>query len=239
VRRALLLAVAALSLVAGCGGEDNEAVVTTDVRVYFLRDGKVWPVLRQIPSSGSAVTAALGELSVGPTEEERARLDADSAVPNSLRVTVANGVAAIEHARDLAEEARAQVVYTLTYLPGIDSVAIDGKTYTRADFEDQTPGILVESPLPFEQVSFPVRATGTANTFEATFNYELAAPNGKVVFEDFVTATSGTGTRGTFEFTTDALDHPAEGAWALRVFERSAEDGSRTKVVEIPLRMSQ
>ena len=47
----------------------------------------------------------------------------------------------------------------------------------------------------------------------------------------FVTATSGTGTRGTFDFTTKAVDDPA----TLVVFETSAEDGSRTREVEIPL----
>ena len=46
-----------------------------------------------------------------------------------------------------------------------------------------------------------------------------------------MTATSGTGTRGTFDFTTDAFDDVA----ALRVFELSAKDGSRINEVEIPL----
>ena len=57
--------------------------------------------------------------------------------------------------------------------------------------------------------------------------------------ENFVTATSGTGTRGTFDFTTKKFAIPFDGVGSLVVFERSAEDGSRTKLVEIPLRMSQ
>ena len=102
---------------------------------------------------------------------------------------------------------------------------------SRADFEDQTPAILVESPLPFAEVTSPLRVTGTANTFEATFQYELVDGEGEVVDENFVTATSGTGTRGTFDFTTGAFDDVA----ALRVFELSAKDGSRVNEVEIPL----
>jgi hypothetical protein len=77
--------------------------------------------------------------------------------------------------------------------------------------------------------------TGTANTYEATFQYELVDAEGDVVDKNFVTATSGTGTRGTFEFTTGAFDDVA----ALRVFELSAEDGSRINEVEIPLRTAQ
>jgi hypothetical protein len=75
---------------------------------------------------------------------------------------------------------------------------------------------------------------GTANTFEATFQYELVDSDRKVVDQHFVTATSGTGTRGTFDFTTKAVDDVA----ALRVYEDSAEDGSRIHEVEIPLSSS-
>jgi NADPH-dependent glutamate synthase beta subunit-like oxidoreductase len=83
-----------------------------------------------------------------------------------------------------------------------------------------------------------VTARGTANTFEATFDYELTDTDGRIVDENFVTATSGTGTRGTFEFTTAEYEIPFDGVGALIVFERSAEDGSRMNVVEIPLRMA-
>ncbi|HEU5206390.1 MAG TPA: Gmad2 immunoglobulin-like domain-containing protein, partial [Gaiellaceae bacterium] len=109
---------------------------------------------------------------------------------------------------------------------------------TRADFEEQTPAILVESPLAFEDVASPLQVTGTANTFEANFEYELTDTDGKIVDESFVTATSGTGTRGTFDFTTDAFTVPFDGVGALIVFERSAEDGSRMNLLEIPLRMT-
>ena len=80
--------------------------------------------------------------------------------------------------------------------------------------------------------------TGTANTFEATFSYELTDTDGLIVDENFVTATSGTGTRGTFDFTTDPFTVPFDGIGGLIVFERSAKDGSRINLVEIPLRMT-
>ena len=108
---------------------------------------------------------------------------------------------------------------------------IDGTSFTRADFEEQTPPVLVESPLPFDDVVSPLRVTGTANTFEATFQYEVVDMGGSVIDGNVVTATSGTGTRGTFDFTTGAFDDIS----ALRLFEFSAKDGSRVNEVELPL----
>jgi hypothetical protein len=87
-------------------------------------------------------------------------------------------------------------------------------------------------------VSSPLRVTGTANTFEATFNYELTDTDGRIVDENFVTATSGSGERGTFDFTTDPFTVPFDGVGSLIVFELSAEDGSRIHLVEIPVRMT-
>src|SRR3990172_6424280 len=129
------------------------------------------------------------------------------------------------------------LVYTLTqFLP--HSAEVDGVPYTRTDFEEYPPAILVESPLAFEEVTSPLRVTGTANTFEATFNYELTDTDGRIVDENFVTATSGTGTRGTFDFTTAPFTVPFDGVGELIVFELSAKDGSRINLVEIPLKMS-
>ena len=51
-----------------------------------------------------------------------------------------------------------------------------------------------------------------------------------------MTATSGSGTRGTFDFTVPfTVEHAQSGK--LVVFESSAENGSRIHVVEIPLRL--
>jgi hypothetical protein len=216
----------ALALVA-CGDDGSEAA---KARVYFLRGGKVWPVGRA--ASESDVVAKLED---GPSAEETENLGAMTAIrhptPGISKLSISDGVATYDPAAPLNERAKAQVVYTLTQFPSIKTVVIAGKRYTRADFEDQTPLILVESPLAFEEVTTPLRVTGTANTFEATFEYELKDSQGKVVDSNFVTATSGTGTRGTFDFTTKAADDVA----SLVVFERSANDGSRINEVEIPL----
>jgi len=248
VKRALLLAVAVALLLAACGGDDGTSAtettttsaLTADGRVYWLLDGKVWPAARELETPGVA-SAALEELFAGPSEQEQADLEFETALPDDVEpseVTIEEGVAAVEPDTELTAAAKAQIVYTLTQFPTVQSVEIDGTSYTRADFEDQTPPVLVESPLPFEEVASPLRVTGTANTFEATFNYELTDTDGRIVDENFVTATSGTGTRGTFDFTTDEYEIPFDGIGSLIVFERSAEDGSRIHIVEIPLRMS-
>jgi hypothetical protein len=241
VKRALLLAVATALLLAGCGDDSTSQTTTTaagtsTVRVYFLSDGKVWPVARPVGSTDEledVVTQAMQYLVLGPEREGKElgfagamSVDLDSAVAHP-----SNGMVSIKTKNGLSQEGLAQLVYTLTQFPSIKAVEIDGERYTRADFEEQTPLILVESPLPFADVTTPLRVTGTANTFEATFQYELVDADGNVIDKNFVTATSGTGTRGTFDFTTREVDDVA----ALRVFELSAKDGSRINEVEIPL----
>jgi hypothetical protein len=249
VALALAALVAGLAL-AGCGDDagettETETTTTTSVEsarlsVYFLRDGQVWPVAREV---GDVLfdDIALDQLLAGPNADEM-QLGLETALPEGLDadVTVEDGVATVElvEPTELTREALAQIVYTETALPLVESVAIAGETYSRSDFEKQTPSVLVESPLAFEDVTSPITATGTANTFEATFHYTLTDTDGLIVDENFVTATSGTGTRGTFEFTTDEYTVPFDGIGSLIVFERSAEDGSKMNIVEIPLRMS-
>jgi immunoglobulin-like protein involved in spore germination len=225
VRRLVGLFVIAI-VAAGCGGTKTVTVtesrtvtrvVTTTVteqtvRLYFMRDGKLGPVSRQVTStSREALIAALND---GPTEEEK-----------GLGFEAAQG-----------DNLTAEIVYTLSQFDPGKPVEVGGKKYTRADFEDVTPAILVETPLPFDEVSAPLRVTGTANTFEATFEYDLLDPAGKVLKHDFVTATSGSGTRGTFDFRIP-FEAP-NGVGKLVVFESSAADGSRIHVVEIPLTLA-
>jgi hypothetical protein len=150
-----------------------------------------------------------------------------------------------------AAQARlAQVVYTLTQFPTIKSVEFTvagkpltsfggagiplDKPLTRTDFEAVTPLIFVESPAPGDTIKSPVRIWGTANTFEATFFAQVRDASGKVLVEQTVTATSGSGVRGTFDV---KLSFTAKqpGAGKVVVFERSAKDGSAVNEVEIPV----
>lgn len=245
---------AALIVIAACGGGDTETVtervtvtetVTSsvpsgapaEVAIYFLRDGKVAPVSRDVDAGPALGRAAVNELLDGPAADEAVQ----TAIPSGIELeslSIAGGVAAVELSKPLStERAEAQLVYTLTQFPTVKRVDYGaGAPVGRRAFEEQTPAVLVESPLPGDSVESGFEVTGTANTFEATFNYELKDASGKVVSKNFVTATSGSGTRGTFRFTVPyELDEPQDGT--LVIFELSAEDGSRTHASEIPLHL--
>jgi hypothetical protein len=251
VTRCALFIGALVLVAAGCGGGKEAAPATTtttttviggktDVKVYWLRDGKVWPVRRSVEATDLVATGAVAELLRGPLEGEKTDLKATTAIPDNVtnaELNIKDGAANATLSGALPRSGVCQLVYTLTQFPDVQSVTVKGKMYTRAACEDVTPSILVESPLPFDEVRSPLRATGTANTFEATFAYEVKDADGKIVAEHFVTATSGTGTRGTFDFTTKPFAVPLDGTGELVVFERSAENGQRIHLVEIPLRM--
>ena len=104
---------------------------------------------------------------------------------------------------------------------------------TRADFEALTPAIFIESPCIGDSVGSPLVVSGTADTFEATFKVELLDESGKALAKRTVTATSGSGTRGTFNvsipFATSA------GSGTLVAYELSMETGSRINEVRVPL----
>ena len=238
-----LVAVVVVLLAVGCGEDElTPPAEGSGGRVYLLQDGKVWPVFRDAPLAGDAADEIVAELLLGPSDEELER-GMTTALPDDLEITgivVEDGVANVPLDANLTPEALAQLVYTLTGLPTVRSVDLDRPTqvvtgFDRSDFEEQTPAILVESPLADEEVASPLSVTGTANTFEANFQYELEDDDGRVIAKDFVTATSGTGTRGTFQFDV-TFDHEGDGT--LVVYESSAKDGSRINVAEIPLRMT-
>jgi germination protein M len=244
-----LLHIAVIGLVAaGCGGANQPGVEQspattsppptattaptttaegrTSLQLFFLAaDGKLVAASRAVEKTQAPGGAALRELTTPPA-------GAKTEVPDGLQLTIEDGRAHVTGAT-LDDGAFAQIVYTLTSFPTVESV--DGKT--RADVEDLAPAILVEHPAAGDAVTSPLHVTGTANTFEATFNYRLEDANGKVLAKDFVTATSGSGTRGTFDFTVSfAVDSAQNGK--LAVFELSAEDGSVIHERAIPLRLS-
>ena len=245
MRRAALLVGTVVAL-AGCGGSTHTVTTTTTapqwthVRVYFLYNGKVQPVSRFVRASEPAWLGAWKDLAVGPTGETPPGPGVSTGMfdfkgPWTLGLTSDDllSLSTVELPRAFL----AQTVYTLSQFAPAHQVVVNGRRYRRSDFEDFTPAILVESPLPEQRVTRPLLATGTANTFEATFEYELLDSADTVLAKHFVTATSGSGTRGAFEF---AVPYPAghAGPGTLVVYESSAKDGSRINVVPIPIRLT-
>jgi germination protein M len=229
---------------AGCGGNASvqptpatstarptttEATTTAEppmaLELYFLApDGQLVVASRKVEQTRTPGAATLHELmnpEIGTTTQ----------VLDGLQLTIDNGRAQVTGAA-INKAALAQIVYSLTTFPTVKSV--NGKT--RSDVEAFVPPILVEHPGALEAVTSPLQVTGTANTFEATFNYRLEDASGKLLAKDFVTATSGTGTRGTFDFSVPfTVDSAQEGT--LVVFELSAENGSVIHERRIPLRL--
>jgi len=232
---------------------------TSTASVYLFRDEKVGPVRRPVVAATPA-RSAMSELLAGPTARERAA-GLVTMIPVGTRllgIVITNGIATVDLSKEftsgggsLSMQGRvAQVVYTLTQFSTASSVnfKIDGvpltllggegimldTPQTRADSENMTPAILVESPLPFDRVASPVRITGTANTFEATFQITVTDSAGKTVYDHFATATSGSGTRGTFDESV-TFSGATPGRGTLEVYESSAEDGRPINVVKIPI----
>jgi hypothetical protein len=231
------------------------------VRVYFARNQKVATAGRSVEPPAVA-RGAVEALLEGPARFER-DLAMRSEIPTGtklLRVAVDGGDATVDFDARFERGGGtrsmnlrvAQVVFTLTQFDTIDRVTItvDGRApdatgdeavpargLTRADFESVTPFVLVESPVPGATVTSPVSVSGTSNTFEATVNYAINGSDGQVLTDGFTTATSGTGTWGTFAFTA-SFTTSRSGPGEVLAFQVSAESGVRRDVYTVPVRVT-
>jgi len=231
---------------------------TTPVRVYFVRAEKVATAGRAVQAPAVA-RGALQALLEGPDGDESA-IGMSSAVPDGTRllgVNIAGGTATVDLSDafqdgggTLSVQLRvAEVVFTLTQFPSVQdvSIRIDGESVTaigaegvpatdldRSDFQDVTPLILVESPVPGQQVASPLTISGIANTFEAQVNYEVTA-GGQVLADGFTMASVGSGIFGDFSVPVDVAG--ASGAATVTAFEVSAKDGSRVNAYDVPVQL--
>lgn len=242
--------------------ETPESGTAQTVRLYFGRGEKLGVVSRQVPATKAVATVAMQQLLLGPTGAEKG-WGFTSEVPvgtDLLGLSVTDGTATVDLSGEFARGGGtlsvsmrlAQVVFTLTQFSTVDRVVfrMDGKSVgvftgegvmldgpqTRADYEDVVPALLVEGPTPGDTVRSPVRIWGTGNTFEAAFMVRIEDPNGATLVEKPGMATSGTGTRGTFDITVP-FDTAATGMGTIMVYESSAKDGSPINVVEIPVKL--
>ena len=211
-------------------------------------------------ADASVPAAALAALLDGPPDAAREARVTTEVPPGTEVVSLAvgaDGVATVELSPEFDDGGGsasmfgrlAQLTYTLTAFPTVDSVlllengsvvevfsgegiVLDGPM-VRDDFQDQLPGILVESPAWGAPVSLPMEVSGTAAAFEAVFQAQLIV-DGNVVFDPpFVMSESGVGFAG-FAFEVDADVVPPTDA-VLRVWEFSARDGSVVSERFVPL----
>lgn len=239
----------------------SPTVETMIVRTYGVLSGDIGvgglvPTLQAIPATEGVARAAMEELLAGHLAE-----GVSTAIPEGTRllglssrdrVATVDLSAAFESGGGSASSLYrlGQVVYTLTQFPSVGAVLfqVDGRTVTtfgpegivldgpqtRSDFEDQLPSIFVDRPAFGAAIGNPARIAGNANVFEATLQVTILDGAGRVVYEDFTTATCGTGCRGTFEVSAPYSVGKAQ--WGtLRVWVSSARDGQPEDVREYPV----
>ena len=235
---------------------------TMIVNVYYSRDEMMSAAARVIPKTQQVGAAAMEALLEGPTakEKEWGMVTNIPAGTTFLGLSIDGGVATVDLSKEYASGGGslsmmmrlAEVVFTLTQFPTVDGVnfKLDGEPIdvlggeglildhpmSRADYEDLSPAILVEAPTVGNTVSSPLRVRGTANVFEAVFRINIVDWDGLIIADEVVTASSGTGTRGTFDVTIP-FDVESAGRGALIVFAESPKDGSPIDVIEIPLQL--
>ncbi len=217
------------------------------------------PVLREVPATRAVGASAMRELLKGP---QGAELESSPAmyttIPDGSRLlglSIADGVATVDLSGEFASGGGSastlgrlgQVVYTLTQFStvnrvrflldgqpvttfGSEGVVLDGPA-TRADFRDLLPAIFVDRPAWGAAGGNPMRVSGIANVFEAQFVARVLDGKGRILVEQPVQASCGTGCWGTFKI--DLGYDPGRAQYGtLRVFERSAKDGSPINVTE-------
>lgn len=102
------------------------------------------------------------------------------------------------------------------------------------DEGEETGQIVVRRPSAGDRVASPLVIAGDADVFEATVSLRLVTADGRVLAEDFTTATCGSGCRGDYR-TRLKFDVAETTDGILEVFESSAEDGSALHMVRVPL----
>jgi hypothetical protein len=259
----------AVLLIAGCGagGRSVDDSPTTrapapdGLRALSVHwsDGqaeRLVPVTRYLdPDSGLARGAVLALLA-GPNAEDRARGLASEVPAGSrlLGITVRDSIATVDLSRDFESGGGsasmlmrlAQLVYTLTRVPGVVGVRLwlDGQpvnTFSgegleiegplrRSDFPDpapfdEDPPVVLLEPVPGSDVGEPVMVRGTANVFEAQVGLRARDAGGRVIVETWTTASCGTGCRGTFAKSL-ALPDTVRGEIVIEAYAPSAKDGS-------------
>jgi hypothetical protein len=232
------------------------------LNVYWLQGEDLAVSGSAVPTESPARTAVEALLR-GPDSLDE-QMDMETAIGEGvtlLGLTITDGRAIV----DLSPEFEAvsygtagelamvaQLVFTVTQFPTVDSVDIwidgverdyilshglDAHDLTREDFYDQAPEILVEHPFSGQSVWAPFRVTGFSRTFESNVQWQLAADD-EVIASGFTTANQpDVGRHGPFEFVVDLgdIDRSMLRTLQLSVFETSAEDGSTINAHVVPV----
>jgi hypothetical protein len=141
-----------------------------------------------------------------------------------------------------------QLIYTLTYTdPGQEVMfTVNGEPVEtfgegldltspvgRDTFQEELALIYLTAPVAADgEEGYLVK--GLANAFEASLWVQVLDGDGTVIHEEYVMALCGTGCWGEFSTTIDA-EMIVPGESSIRALTYSAEDGSPTDVITIPI----
>ncbi len=228
----------------------------------FTGNEGIVPVLRSVPRSPNAEIPAMEGLLAGPIQKElSARPALSTSIPAGTRlngVTIENGLATVDLSGEFASgggsasmfSRLAQVVYTLTQFTSVQAVRfeLDGvpvttfssegidlsKPVARGDYTDQLPEIWMDRPAWGAGFGNPGRVAGLTDVFEATFRVSVIDGSSKVLADEQVMASCGTGCWGKFDVTIPYA--VAKAGWGtVRVYDLSAKDGTPENVVDYPV----
>ena len=233
--------------------EASEQAATQEVTAWFARfgDATVWvePVTVLRPPTEGVARAAMEVLfdekpanpdlrTMAPPDAELLGVEREG---DLLVVDVSQEIDPSSAGRGSMEELAfaQQLAHTATQFDGVRAVRllVEGEEvedlWGHYDWSEpvepepfaETP-ITIESPAWLEEVpAGTLTAKGEANTYEATLAVRLIDPDGKTVEEEWITATSGTGTRGTWEHTFSAKPDRA-GTWVIEAEEPDPSGGA-------------
>jgi hypothetical protein len=219
------------------------------------------PLHRRVAQDAAIAAATMESLLAGPTSDEANSIPAlSTAIPEGTElnsVIVVGEIATVDLSSEFgADEASAattmavaQVVFTLTRFDSVSAVQFrqDGtqvavptdegdvvlRPVTRDDYLQFQAAVSVESPTYGGPAPNPLRVTGMALVFEATFQYALTDANGLIIAEGFAMSESGV-EWAPFDFTIH-YDVERSQRGALIVWVESARDGSRIDIREYPV----
>lgn len=256
---------------------------TIALKAYFLLFGNIdgptplIPVNRDVGETVAVARAAMEELLAGPTDDEGAhdlRVGTiGTQIPEGTRllgVDIEGGVATVDLSREFAsgdidnDEREswairlAQVTYTLTQFPTVESVRflVEGRPAatieghegspidlaTRGAYADQRPGIFVDEPAWGGALADPLTVSGLAQISGEPPEFHAALVSrttDEIVVQQTVRATCPTGCwqppgGGPFRFQLSVPDGAQVDDLMLRVWE--IMDGKEVGMVQYPLR---
>jgi len=228
------------------GGPTATTAPRVLVRIYLTRAGELAAAHRSVVAAG-AEQGAVDALLAGTTPAEQAA-GITTAIPGGIALvdlttagqtaTATLSAAFFSGSSAQVQLREAQVTYTLTQSSTITAVRFAGAGATastprsRNDFAQFLPAIFVEQPAFADDVHSPLHVAGSADVYEAQFVLELHDSTGRLLSTQAVHATSGTGTRGTFDAT---VVFTATGSATLVAYERSPENGQPIYTQTIPV----